>query len=115
MLDGGVTAQLRASTVQQRSEEVYVALQYAALVHCLVDEWKDCEESKPRPKVKWTFVNKNVEAKKHRTEWRAAASKYRCVRCNKMKMAGTCEGPRWLGKASKHEADDMGPSACGRA
>ena len=30
-------AQIRASTVLQKREEVYVALQYAAVCHCLVD------------------------------------------------------------------------------
>ena len=44
MLDGGETAQIRASTVQQRREEVFAALQYAASFHCLVEEWQDCEE-----------------------------------------------------------------------
>ena len=29
---------------------MYVALQYAASFHCLVEEWKDCEELKPKPK-----------------------------------------------------------------
>ena len=34
-------------------EEVYAALQYAASFHCLVEEWKDCEELRPKPKEKW--------------------------------------------------------------
>ena len=45
MLDGGGMAEFRASTVQQRREEVYAALQYAASFHCLVKEWKDCEDT----------------------------------------------------------------------
>ena len=40
MMDGGVMAQIRASTVQQKREEVYAAWQYAACFHCLVEEWQ---------------------------------------------------------------------------
>ena len=47
-------------------------MQYAAFTVWVV-EWKDCEELKPKPKEKCTFVNIDVEAKKHRTEWCAAA------------------------------------------
>ena len=36
MLDRGEMAQIRASTVQLRREEVYAALQCAASFHCLV-------------------------------------------------------------------------------
>ena len=66
MLDEGFMAQVRAKTVQQEREEMYAALQHAASFHSLVEEWKDCEESKP-----------------HRTEWCAVASKYRCMRCGR--------------------------------
>ena len=45
-------AEARADTMKQETEEVYVALQYAASFHCLVEEWKDCEELKPKPKEK---------------------------------------------------------------
>ena len=38
-----------------RKEKVYAALQYAASFHCLVEEWKDCEELKPQPKEKVDF------------------------------------------------------------
>ena len=51
-------AEARAKTVQQESEEEYAALQYAASFHCLVEEWKDCEELKPKSKEKWIFVDK---------------------------------------------------------
>ena len=44
MLDEGFMAELRANTVQQEREEVHAASQYAASFHCLVEEWKDCEE-----------------------------------------------------------------------
>ena len=37
MMDGGVMAQVRASTVQQEREEVHAALQYAASFRCLVE------------------------------------------------------------------------------
>ena len=33
-------------------EQVCAALQHAAGFHCLVEEWKDCEELKPKPKEK---------------------------------------------------------------
>ena len=49
-LDEGFIAQTRANTVQQEREEVYEALQYAASFHCMVEEWKDCEELLPQPK-----------------------------------------------------------------
>ena len=43
-----------------------------------------------KPKEKSVFVGKRCEAKKHRTEWCAAANKYRCMRC---------------GRSSKHSRD----------
>ena len=63
MLDEGFMAETRAKTVQQEREreEVHAALQYAASFHCSVEEWKDCEELKPKPKEKWIFVNKKSE------------------------------------------------------
>ena len=79
MLVGGFLA--LANAIQQEREDVYAALQYAASIHCLVEEWKDCEESKPKPKEKWIFVDKTNEQTKHRTEWCAEAQKYRCRRC----------------------------------
>ena len=51
-------AHVRAKTFQQEREKLYVALQYAASFHCLVEEWKDCEELKLQPKEKWIFVDK---------------------------------------------------------
>ena len=81
-MDEGFMAEARASTVQQererereREREVYAALQYAASFHCLVEDWRNCEELKPKPKEKWTFVDKKSEARKHRTEWCALANK----------------------------------------
>ena len=52
ILDKGFMAEARAETMQQEREEVYAALQYAASFHCSVEEWKDCEEIKPKPKKK---------------------------------------------------------------
>ena len=52
MLDEGFMAEARPETMQQKREEVYAALQYADSFHCLVEEWKDCEELKPKPKEK---------------------------------------------------------------
>ena len=83
MLDEGLMAEVRAVTMKQEREEVYVALQYAASFHCLVEEWKDCEELRPKTKEKWIFVDKRRERMKHRTEWCAEANQYRCLRCRK--------------------------------
>ena len=52
MLDKGFMAEVRADTLKQEREEMYVALQYAASFHCLVEQWKDCEELRPKPKEK---------------------------------------------------------------
>ena len=100
MGDEGFMAQVRAKTVQQEREEVYAALQYAASFHCLVEEWKECEELMPQPSETWIFVDRKSEDTKHRTEWCAVASKYRCMRCGRgskfMKMQGKCTGPKYL-------------------
>ena len=53
MLDEGFMTEARAETFQKEREEVYVALQYAASFHCLVEEWKDSEELRPKPREKW--------------------------------------------------------------
>ena len=58
MLDEGFMAEARAKTMQQEREEVYVALQYTASFYCLVEEWKDCGELRPKRKEKWSFVDK---------------------------------------------------------
>ena len=62
-------------------KKFYAALHHAASFHCLVEEWKDSEDLKPKPKEKWVFVDKKSEETKHRTEWCADAEKYRCMRC----------------------------------
>ena len=76
MMDGGLQAHARASSVQQEREVFCAALQDAASFHCLVEEWKDCEELKPKPKEKWTFVNKKRKA-----------NKYRCMEMRKKQQA----------------------------
>ena len=58
MLDEGFVVEARAKTMQLEREEVYVALQYAASFHCLVEQWKDCEELRPKPKEKLIFVTR---------------------------------------------------------
>ena len=102
MLDEGFMAEVRADTRKQEREEVYVALQYAASFHCLVEEWRDCAELRPKPKEKWSFVDKKSEGMEHRTEWCAEANRYRCTRCGRgckyMKMPGRCDGPKFLSK-----------------
>ena len=56
-------AQSRASTVQERRDEVYEAFQYAASFHCPAEEWHGCEELKPEPNEKWRekWKRKNIE------------------------------------------------------
>ena len=61
MLDEGFMAEARAKTVHQEREGVTAALQCAASFHCLVEEWKDCEELSPKPKEKWHFVDQERE------------------------------------------------------
>ena len=89
---------------RREREEVYVALQYAAGFRCLVEEWKDCEELKPKEKEKWSFIDKRSEGMKHRTEWCAEADRNRYMRCGRgskyMKMPGRCIGPKFLLKSS---------------
>ena len=55
MMDEGFMAEARAETVKQERAEVYVPLQHAASFHCLVEECKDSEELKPKPKEKVEF------------------------------------------------------------
>ena len=76
-------SEARAETMQYERGEVYVALQYAASFHCLVEQWKDCEELKPKPKEKWIFVDKRSEETKHRPEWCGEADRCGCMRCGR--------------------------------
>ena len=52
-----------------------------ASFRCQVEDWIGCEELQPKPKEKWISGDRYLDAKKHRAEWYAAASKNRCVRC----------------------------------
>ena len=82
MLDEGFfLSHARTITIQQERQEVYAALQYAAGFHCLVEEWKDCEEFQPKSKEKWFFMDKKRKVRKHQTDWCVTADKYRCMRC----------------------------------
>ena len=101
-LDKGFMAEAKAETMQQEREEVCEALQYAASFHCSAEEWKDCEELKPKPKEKLTLVDPKSEETKHRTEWCAEADRYRCMKCGRgskyMKMPGKCTRPKFWSK-----------------
>ena len=101
-MDEGLMAEVRVVTLKQEREEAYGALQCAASFHCSVEKWKDSEELRPKPKEKWSVVDKRRERMKHRTEWCAEANRYRCMRCGKgskyMKMSGRCDGPKFLSK-----------------
>ena len=75
ILAEGVVAEARAKTVLQEGEEVYMALQYAASFHCLVEEWKDCGELRPKPKEKCVFMEEKSEKTRRRSEWCAEADR----------------------------------------
>ena len=68
-VDEGLMGEARAKAMQQEREEVHAALQYAASFHCLVEQWKDCEELRPKPREKRIFVDKKSKETKRRTEW----------------------------------------------
>ena len=95
-------AMLVAGFMAEERREVYADLQNAASFHCQVEQWKDCEELRPKRKEKWSFVDKRRERMKPRTEWCAEANRYRCMRCGKrskyMKMPGKCAAPKFLSK-----------------
>ena len=66
MLDEGFYGTRKGNYHSARErQEVYAALQYAASFHCLVEEWNDCEELKPKSKDKWIFVDQKKEESKH--------------------------------------------------
>ena len=103
MLDEGFMEEARAETLQRCS------MRPAST--CLVEQWKDCEELEPKPKEKWTFVDEKSEETKHRTEWFAAADKYRCMRCGGgskyTKRPRKCTGPKFCQKVWKNSEDDI--------
>ena len=90
-------------TVQQKRAEVCAALQYGASFHCLVEEWKDYDELKLKPKEKLTVVGPEKRAKRN-TERSGVLrpTKYRCLRCERgikyMKHQRTMHGPTCLSK-----------------
>ena len=102
-LDKGFMAEARAETLQQEREKVYAAMQFPASFHCLVEQWNDCEELKPKPKEKWIFVDKKSEETKHQTEWCAEADRHRCMKMWRRKQihgdAKKCTGPKFLSKS----------------
>ena len=102
----GFMAEARAKT----KEEVYTALQCAASCHCVVEQWRCCEELKPKPKEKWIFR----EETKHRTKWCAEADKNRCMRCGRgskyIQMLGKCTGPKFSKIFGKMEKASFGRS-----
>ena len=61
-------AEARAKSMQQERNKLYAALQCAASFQCLVEDWKDCEELRPKPKEKWIVLDKTGEETNHRTE-----------------------------------------------
>ena len=67
MLVAGFMAEVRAVTMKQERREVYADLQNAASFHCQVEQWKDCEELRPKRKEKWSFVDKRSSGARKRT------------------------------------------------
>ena len=98
MLDEGLMAEARGKTLQQEREEIYAALWYAASFHCLVVEWKDSEELKPKPKEKWTFVDQIREGDEASNGVGAEANLYRCMRCGRGSKYMKCPGKRYRTK-----------------
>ena len=64
------------------------------------------------------FVDRKVEATKHRMEWCAAASKYRCRRCGRsskqLKNARSMRRPEVVGEEFRPQAESMEKNASGR-
>ena len=91
-------------------EEVCAALQCAASFRCL-EEWKDCEKLKPKPKEKLTLVDEKKEGTKHRTDWCAETNKYRCMRCGRgseyMSMQGNVQGQNTCQHFLKNRESDI--------
>ena len=79
MLDEWFMAETRAETMQQEREEVYAALQYAASFHCVVEQWKDCEELKRKLKEKWIFVDRKKGNEASNRVGVRKQKRYRCV------------------------------------
>ena len=100
MLDGGEMAQKRASSVQQRREEVWAALHCSVSFPCLVVECSDCEALKLQPKEKWIAVDNKERLRNiapSGVQPRADTVARDAGRnSKKVKMPGKCEGPKWM-------------------
>ena len=72
--------------------------QYAASFHCMVEQWKDCEELKPQPKEKWIFVERKRSIEQ--SGMRKQIGIDVCMRCGRgstwMKIPGRGTGPKFL-------------------
>ena len=107
-------APIGASAVQQTAKGFYAALPHAASFRCLVEEWQDCEELD----LKW--LEKGVSGQTSGSQ-EALHSGVRlckhCVRCGrsskKIKMPGTGERPRWLGKTPTKKLKRLGKAHLG--
>ena len=80
MLDQGFSKSKSNAAGKRGGENGFAVCGPASIV---VEEWKDCEELRPKPKEKWVFMEKKSENTRHRTEWCAEADKYRCMRCGR--------------------------------
>ena len=103
---------VRASPILQEREEVYATLQYAAGFHCLVEEWKECEELTPKAKQMRVFVDKK-RGSKEASRGVVCGSKHifvnemRRSRTN-MKIQGACEGPKVAAGRLQTQAEKLG-------
>ena len=61
-VDGWQLAAARASTIKQLRKEYHVSFEYAAHFHMQVEKWKDRDESVPKEKEPWHFVQKKDRA-----------------------------------------------------
>ena len=82
--------QQEQKTMQQEREEVFLALQYAASFHCLLEELKDCEE---------LWLAEREEGLHGKKRVRIRGIERRCGRGSKyMKVPGKCTAPKVLAK-----------------
>ena len=96
----------RKQEQRQCSRSEKRCMQRCSVQPAFTAQWKNgrtvMSSIKLKPKEKWTFVDQKREETKHRTEWCAEASKYRCMRCGRgskcMKMPGKCTVPKYLSK-----------------
>ena len=81
----------------------------------MVEEWKDCEELKPKSREKWIFVNKKgKEASDGVVCDTEEVSVYEMRKeQQEHEDARKCGGPKWLVEDSKHHKESWGKSQCG--